>query len=172
MRDKDTTSLVPKPSGQLARLSPRAGAIIDGMVNDATEVMRVRDASQQKKADSQSNTRSDPEVMTLGTKIAAFHVEAGARSFADFARKMVEEFGEKIKPYLKAFYNGARNCFKERVSPDMQPYADEIAATMDSAEAVEEMAKPEALEEILNGEADKNRERLPGKSMRRGRGDE
>ncbi len=138
------------------------------MVNDATDIIRAHDADRQEQTGSPSDLRLDPEAFEAGIRVSGYYIEGGICKFADFARKMVEEFGEKIKPYLKALYNGARNYFKELVSPDMQPYADEIAATMDSTEAVEEMAEPEALEEILNGEADENRERLPGQPMRRG----
>lgn len=166
--DKEGSSLVPRPSGELAYIPPGASAIIDGMVSDVTDIMRARDIDRQEQTSSQSDIRLDPEAFEAGIRVSGYYIEGGICKFADFARKMVEEYGEKIKPYLKALYNGARNYFKELVSPDMQPYADKIAATMDSAEAVEEMAEPEALEEILNGEADENRERLPDKPVRRG----
>ena len=44
MSDKKDTSLVPRPAGELARIPPGAGAIIEGMVNDATDIIRARDA--------------------------------------------------------------------------------------------------------------------------------
>jgi hypothetical protein len=40
--------------------------------------------------------------------IAAYHVEAGARSFADFSKEMVKDFGRKVRPYLKAAYKAAQ----------------------------------------------------------------
>ena len=172
MSDKEDTSLVPRPSGELVRIPPGASAIINGMVNDATDIIRARDTDRQEQTGSQSDIRLDPEVLEAGIRVSGYYIEGGICKFADFARRMVEEFGEKIKPHLKAFYNGARNYCKELVSPDMQPYAGEIAATMDSAEAVEEMAEPEALEEILNGEADENIQVPPSEPMRRGRADE
>ena len=172
MSDKENTSLVPRPAGELVRLSPGASAIIDSMVNEATDIIRTRETDRKEQAGSQSDIRLDPEVFEAGIRVSGYYIEGGICKFADFARRMVEEFGEKIKPYLKAFYNGVRNYFKELVSSDMQPYAGEIAATMDSAEAVEEMAEPEALEEILNGEADENIQVPPSEPMRRGRADE
>ena len=45
-----------------------------------------------------------PELIT----IAAYHVEAGARSFADFSKEMVKDFGRKVRPYLKAAYKAAQ----------------------------------------------------------------
>ena len=44
MRDKEETSLVPRPSGELARIPPGPRAIHDSMVNDATEIIRAREA--------------------------------------------------------------------------------------------------------------------------------
>jgi hypothetical protein len=40
--------------------------------------------------------------------IAAYHIEAGARSFADFSKEMIKDFGRKVKPYLKAAYKNAQ----------------------------------------------------------------
>jgi hypothetical protein len=40
--------------------------------------------------------------------IAAYHIEAGARSFADFSKEMVKDFGKKVRPYLKAAYKKAQ----------------------------------------------------------------
>lgn len=49
MSDKEDISLVPRPSGDLARIPPGASAIIDGMVNDATNIIRAREAGRQEK---------------------------------------------------------------------------------------------------------------------------
>jgi len=43
MSGKEDTSLVPRPSGELVRIPPGASAIIDGMVNDTTAIIRTRD---------------------------------------------------------------------------------------------------------------------------------
>lgn len=57
----------------------------------------------------QLNAGVDPEMFTIGTELAVFHIEAGVRKFTDYARTMVEQFGEKIVPFLKSFYLGAKN---------------------------------------------------------------
>lgn len=41
----------------------------------------------------QLNTGFDPEILAIGTQMAAFHVEAGARRFADYARRMLADWG-------------------------------------------------------------------------------
>lgn len=81
-----------------------------------------------KKLGGQMNMGIDPEILAIGVEMAAYHIEAGARKFADFAKRMVEELGDAIRPYLKAFYNGARELPEVEeagYSNDMTPY-DEV----------------------------------------------
>jgi hypothetical protein len=40
--------------------------------------------------------------------IAGYHIEAGSRSFADFAKAMVKETGKRVKPLLKQLYKEAQ----------------------------------------------------------------
>ncbi|MFA6351434.1 MAG: JAB domain-containing protein, partial [Bacteroidales bacterium] len=55
------------------------------------------------------NVGIDPEVMMAGIQLAGYHIEAGARKFADFSRAMINDIGEGIRPYLKSFYESIRN---------------------------------------------------------------
>jgi len=83
-----------------------------------------------KKMLGQLNMGIDPEILAIGTEMAAFHIEAGARKFADFAKKMIEDLGDAIRPYLKSFYNGARELPEvgdAGYSEEMSPY-DEVRA--------------------------------------------
>jgi N12 class adenine-specific DNA methylase len=57
----------------------------------------------------QLNVGIDPEMLAIGTEMALYHIEAGARKFAQFAKAMIEDLGDAIRPYLKSFYNGARD---------------------------------------------------------------
>ena len=70
-------------------------------------------------------TGFDPELLSIGTEMAAFHIEAGARSFADFSRRMIQDVGEKVKPYLKSFYKGARSY------PGVESYKKEMDTDSD-----------------------------------------
>jgi len=45
-------------------------------------------------------------------RVAAFHIEAGARSFAAFSKKMVGQFGDGIKPYLDDAYKAGQEDLK------------------------------------------------------------
>lgn len=58
----------------------------------------------------------DPEILALGAELAAFHIEAGARRFADFAKAVAGDMGtsvEKLRPFLRAWYNGARDMLED-----------------------------------------------------------
>lgn len=57
----------------------------------------------------QLNSGIDPEVLVDGMTIAGAYIESGVRNFAEYAAMMTEDFGDKIKPYLLSFWEGARN---------------------------------------------------------------
>lgn len=57
----------------------------------------------------QMNLGVDPEILAIGTEMAVYHIEKGARKFADYAKNMIDDMGDAIRPYLKSFYNGARD---------------------------------------------------------------
>lgn len=82
----------------------------------------------------QLNMGIDPEILAIGTEMAAYHIEAGARKFADYARHMIDDLGDAIRPYLKSFYNGARDLPEVQeagYAEEMTPY-DEVR-TFDTA---------------------------------------
>ena len=58
---------------------------------------------------SQLNSGIDPEVLIDGMTIAGAYIEGGVREFSAYSKAMIEDFGDKIKPYLLSFYEGARN---------------------------------------------------------------
>lgn len=69
------------------------------------------------------NAGLDPEMLSDGLIMAGYHVEKGARKFAEFAREMIREFGDKIRPYLKSFYNGLRDLPEAvELSKEMDDY--------------------------------------------------
>ena len=77
----------------------------------------------------QLNSGLDPEIMQAGLTLAGYHIEAGARKFADYARAMVNDMGDGIKPFLKSFYESARyypgfDAAKDMDSPQLVAEAD------------------------------------------------
>lgn len=74
----------------------------------------------------QLNVGVDPELFMIGVELASMEIEDGARKFVDFAKKMISEIGDEIRPYLKSIYNGARDLpGMESLSEEMTPY-DEV----------------------------------------------
>ena len=98
---------------------------------DRYEELKVR---MRQKLGGQMNMGIDPEILAIGTEMAAYHIEAGARKFADYARHMIADLGDAIRPYLKSFYNGARDLPEVQeagLADEMTPY-DEVR-TFDTA---------------------------------------
>src|SRR5690606_13924346 len=69
------------------------------------------------------NAGFDPEMLSIGAEMAMYHIEAGARKFANFARIMANDLGAKELPYLKSFYEAARYM------PGMQDVSKEMDDT-------------------------------------------
>lgn len=62
------------------------------------------------------NSGVDPEILALGTQLAVFHIEAGARRFADFARAVADDLGMNLadlRMNLRGWYNGARDTMED-----------------------------------------------------------
>lgn len=57
----------------------------------------------------QLNFGMDPELIEIGVEMTAYHLEAGARKFADYVKAMINDVGDVIRPYLKSLYNAARD---------------------------------------------------------------
>lgn len=68
----------------------------------------------------QLNSGFDPELLSIGMEMAAGYIDRGIKTFVDFSKAMIADFGDLIRPYLKAFYNGARDM------PGMQDLAKEM----------------------------------------------
>lgn len=80
-----------------------------------------------KKLGGQLNSGLDPEVMQAGITLAGYHIEKGARSFTAYAKAMIEDLGEAVKPYLKSWY----------VAIKLDPRAAGFAGDMDGMAEVE-----------------------------------
>ena len=112
-----TTKQEPKPEN-----NPSGNRLVtDERYAELRERMR-------KKLLGQINMGIDPEILAIGTEMAVYHIEKGARKFAEYATAMITDLGDAIRPYLKAFYNGARDLPEvaaNGLDADMTPY-DEV----------------------------------------------
>ena len=94
-----------------------------GLVSD--ERMAELKERLRKKLGGQLNVGIDPEILAIGLEIAVGHIDRGVKSFADFAKVMIADLGDVVRPYLKAFYNGARDLpevAENGLANEMTPY--------------------------------------------------
>lgn len=106
-----------KPVGIRKRPTPKAPAPSPeperpsdyGSKNKLVTKDQYKDALEKLKAKLKQTNTIDPEFISLGTQIAVYHAEAGARKFADFTKAMVADLGDAIRPYLKSLYSAVRD---------------------------------------------------------------
>lgn len=60
-----------------------------------------------RKTGTELRTGVDPELLSTGIQIAVLYIEAGDRTFAQFAAAMLQRMGGAVRPYLKGIYVGA-----------------------------------------------------------------
>lgn len=129
---------VPIPESVKAEATTEESSVVEtpseyGAKNKLVSKDRAAELREKLKAKlngSQLNAGIDPEVLAMGTELAVFHIEAGVRKFADFARTMASDLDmplDKVRPYLRSWFNGAR---------DMMEDAGHSVEGMDSAETV------------------------------------
>lgn len=68
----------------------------------------------------QVNFGVDPEIFMLGVEMSYLVIKHGARQFVPYAKVMLEELGEAVRPYLRVIYSGTRYF------DGMEPYRDEM----------------------------------------------
>ncbi|MES2415078.1 MAG: PLxRFG domain-containing protein [Pseudomonadota bacterium] len=54
------------------------------------------------------NSGLDPELLQAGLTLAGYHIEKGARTFAAYAKAMIADLGDEVKPYLQSWYMGIK----------------------------------------------------------------
>lgn len=111
----------------------------------------LREKLKKKLNGSQLNAGIDPEILAMGAELAVFHIEAGVRKFADFAKTMAGDLDmplEKVRPYLRSWYNGARDMMEDNdVSIAGMDDATEVRAALARLDAGETAPEPTALEQ-------------------------
>lgn len=93
----------------------------------------------------QLNSGIDPEIIRAGITLAGWHIEKGARSFAAYAKSMVDDMGDMVKPYLKSWYAAIKMDPKAAsLAPDMTGLAEVEAADIDQILGQEQDTAPRA----------------------------
>ncbi|NPU91379.1 MAG: PLxRFG domain-containing protein [Gammaproteobacteria bacterium] len=108
------TAFVFDPGAESKPEPKKATPAANTLVSDARAAelrKRLKD-----KLKNQLNSGIDPEIMAIGAELAVYHIERGARTFAAFAQNMAGDLGttvQKLKPYLRSWYNGARDMMED-----------------------------------------------------------
>jgi len=79
------------------------------------------------------NSGIDPEMMLDGITLGMYHIERGARTFAAYAKAMVDDLGDAVKPYLKSWYMGVKYDPRAAGFDGMDSAASVESAVVDSA---------------------------------------
>lgn len=107
----------------------------------------------------QLNAGIDPEIIAVGAEMAVYHIERGVIKFADYAKAMVSDLGDVIRPYLKAFYNAVRDmpqAEENGLVENMTPY-EEVRSfdvtnfdkkTPDVMQQIQNVAKEKEIEKV------------------------
>lgn len=95
----------PAPASDAGKADPFAG----NKLFTSAKVAAARERLRKKLSGSQLNSGIDPELLMDGMTIAGAYIEAGVRSFAEYAARMVQDMGDGVKPYLLSFWEAARN---------------------------------------------------------------
>ncbi|WP_313824105.1 PLxRFG domain-containing protein, partial [Leclercia sp.] len=134
-----------------------------GASNKLVSQDRAAELRQKLKAKfSQLNSGLDPEILAIGTELAVFHLEAGVRKFADFARTMASDLDvpvKRLRPYLRSWYNGGRDMMEDsNISIEGMDSPDTVRAELaklDDNEATAAPPKAEASEPKSSDDSDK-----------------
>jgi hypothetical protein len=97
----------------------------------------------------QLNSGIDPEMLAIGAELAVWHIENGVRRFAEVSRAIARDLDvalETLRPYLRGFYNGARDLMEDNgLDVDGMEDAEQVKAEM--AKLFGKEPKPAAKEE-------------------------
>lgn len=114
-----------EPAQQPARTAAPAASANTIFTEDSAEKAR---ALLRRKL-GQLNSGVDPEMLQAGITLAGYHIEKGARSFAAYARAMLGDLGDAVRPYLKSWYNALRD-YPGFDASGMTEYSDVAAADL------------------------------------------
>lgn len=114
----------------------------------------------------QLNAGIDPEIIAIGAEMAVYHIERGAIKFADYAKAMVSDLGDVIRPYLKAFYNAVRDmpqAEENGLVDNMTPYEGVRAFDVTNFDK----KTPDVMQQIQNVAKEKEVEKVAEESRKR-----
>lgn len=158
-----------KPSAKETKKNPSGNVLVtDEQYEELKKRMRM-------KLRGQLNMGIDPEILEIGIQMAVYHIERGARKFTEYAKGMIDDMGDDIRPYLKSFYNGVRDLsevIEAKLDKDMSSY-EEVAgidvANFDkpSKDIMEQAAQIAAETEVEKQAEEANKKLVDERNARR-----
>lgn len=83
---------------------------MNGLMNDIRDILGIGadegDAGLKFRDPDELTAEQRQKLMSVGQRLAMAMVERGTESFGDYASMMVKALGDKVRPWLKAFYGG------------------------------------------------------------------
>ena len=83
---------------------------MNGLMNDIRDILGIGDdegdAGLKFRDPDELTAEQRQKLMSVGQRLAMAMVERGNESFGDYASMMVKALGNKVRPWLKAFYGG------------------------------------------------------------------
>lgn len=83
---------------------------MNGLMNDIRDILCIGadegDAGLKFRDPDELTAEQRQKLMSVGQRLAMAMVERGNESFGDYASMMVKALGDKVRPWLKAFYGG------------------------------------------------------------------
>ena len=67
-----------------------------------------RETIEKNSRESLDHVSLDPRVVKAGFDLTGYYIETGRKSFAEYAQKMIEEYGYDVRPYLRSWYLAVR----------------------------------------------------------------
>lgn len=162
------TGFVIDPTGGKPRINdtktakPRLEISENRLVSE--DVFKAAQERLMNKLKNQLNSGVDPEMFKDGIIVTAYHIERGARTFAAYAKLMVETMGDVVKPYLKQWYTGTmlEPSYQGKLT-GMTPIQEVMDADIEAILATDEKAETDNKE--AEPEPNPRRKRAPDRPL-------
>lgn len=139
---------------------------MNGLMNDIRDILGIGDdegdAGFKFRDPDELTAEQRQKLMSVGQRLAMAMVERGNESFGDYASMMVKALGDKVRPWLKAFYGGleyvpgydkyALTSYEEVKAFDVENFDKHTKDVMAQANMIVEEGKAQVAAEKANNE--------------------
>ena len=122
------------------------------------------------RVDRNSSEPAVGDTVQDGITLAGYHIEKGARTFAAYARAMLADLGDGVKPYLKSWYMGVKYDPRATDFTGMDGAAMVESADIDALTAQEDTNAPSTDSSVERNSSEPATEPAVGDTVQDGRG--